>query len=226
MGAAVASVLGVGSSIIANREAESQQERLLNAQNAANEKIAEQNAAITRMDAEAARGVARNIAIQGNNDLALKMIELKALRSQIKQGYASRGVAVNTGSALNQQVTTQKAIARDMNVISYNARVKAEQAMSEADKYEAMAEAGILNMNNQALAIENAYSNMGQGQTAATIIGGISDLAQAGTFNSLFNGSTYSFGNDWISSGSSISTGSGDFGGYTWDSGGSAQFGY
>ena len=185
-----AAVVMAAVSIAVADQARRAQNNGIDAQIAATEEAAAWNAAISRGDAEVARRSAFNIAVQGNRDMALKIAQYKQMKAGIKSGYATRGVAVNTGSALNQQEETLRAVSKDMNIIAYNAKVQMSKALNEADRYELMAEAGLMQASNQAHAYEEAASASAKNIMTQGYMNAFNSLVSAynkGTFSGLFN---------------------------------------
>jgi expansin (peptidoglycan-binding protein) len=189
IGAAIG-IAGVASSVFGSIMSANSADDALDAQNAYNEKMAAENAKISREDARIARETAKSITIAGNQELALKINQIKRLKSQTKSGYASRGVAVNTGSALNQQESTLDAIHKDMKVIAFNTRKQQRKALSAASRYEMLADAGLRGAADQARAYEEALSAQKTNLWTETGVGAITSIAKMynqGVFDDLFN---------------------------------------
>jgi hypothetical protein len=165
-------------------------EDAMDAQNAYNAKIAAENAAISRRDADVARRAAHNITVAGNQDLALKVNQIKRLKSQTKSGFAARGVAVNTGSALNQQLATTEAVQNDMKVIAYNTKKNQMKALSAAERYEMLAAAGLRGAADQAQAYEEAAKVKADNIWTQGVMGAANTLADfynKGMFDNMFS---------------------------------------
>jgi hypothetical protein len=182
-------IAGIGSMILGKVLEGDPAGDAMDAQNAANAASAAENAKISRYDASVAKRSAKNITISGNHDLALKVNQIKRLKAQTKSGFAGRGVAVNTGSALNQQESTMKAIQNDMKTIAYNTRKQQMKALSAAERYEMLAAAGLRGAADQAQAYEEAAKAKDRNAWTETMVNAattIADYYQKGAFDDMF----------------------------------------
>jgi hypothetical protein len=194
-------IIGIGASLVGSALAGDAAGDAADAQAALNAKQAAENAKISREDARVARETAKNITQAGNHDLAIRVNQLKRLKAQTKAGYASRGVAVNTGSALNQQQATTDAVIKDMNTVARNTRSQQQKALSAADRYEMLAEAGLRGAADQAAAYQEAASAQKQNIWASGI------MNAAGSIASYYGGGSSSGSGAFFADGSAAPTG-------------------
>lgn len=106
-------------------------------------RVAKENAKLSRYDADVARESALQIRnrTERNKELYYQQMD-RTLASQ-KNAFANRGVIVGTGSPLDIQVETARAMTRDAEIMVNNGNTAMKQALSLADRYEMLAEAGL-----------------------------------------------------------------------------------
>jgi len=106
-------------------------------------RVAKENAKLSRYDAEVAREHALNLRNQTERNKELYYINLDKLLGKQKNAFADRGVIVGTGTPLDVQVQSARAMARDAEIMVNNGNTAIEQARSLATRYEMLAEAGL-----------------------------------------------------------------------------------
>lgn len=134
---------GTAASIYGGYSAAENAKKYGKAQAAEYERVAKANAELSRRDAKTAERIAasrRNITgWQVNKQLQ----DLDAFIGQQAAGFASRGVVVSTGSALDVMANSYKEGMIDAAQIQYNGDMSVKEAENLRDRYYTLAENGM-----------------------------------------------------------------------------------
>jgi hypothetical protein len=122
------------------------------------ERVAKDNAELSRYDASVAYKTADRILTRYNVELAQHYDKVDRLLSSQRKTYADRGVRVGTGSPLQVQAQTAFEAEKDAITIRYNGMTAREQAVDAAKRYLKLADKGLRDAANQASIIEDAYN--------------------------------------------------------------------
>jgi phage regulator Rha-like protein len=122
------------------------------------ERVAKDNAELSRLDAANAYETANRLLTKYNVELAQHYRGMDRLLSAQRKSYADGGVRVGTGTPLQVQAQTAFEAEKDALMIRYNGMTARERAIDAAKKYEMLADKGLRDAANQASIIEDAYN--------------------------------------------------------------------
>ena len=155
----VLQAVGVGLSFLSKKKSADDAEDYADDQAAANAAAAKANAKISRYDASVARKNAVALKKRSEEEFVLHIRNIDRIIGAQKVGYASRGVRVGTGTALDVQVRTAYEGGKDAETIIYNGRTASAEANSLSKRYLMLAKSGLRDAAAQSALITSAASS-------------------------------------------------------------------
>jgi len=157
----IGTALSIGGTLLQGRADQQKQDDLKDqsrAERAELERVAKDNAELSRLDAANAYETANRLLTKYNVELAQHYRGMDRLLSAQRKSYADGGVRVGTGTPLQVQAQTAFEAEKDALMIRYNGMTARERAIDAAKKYELLADKGLRDAANQASIIEDAYN--------------------------------------------------------------------